>query len=133
MSVRSEVDTLGGIHLCEGVFVYTGGIYLGAGTSGLLASTSDPVGMANWSLLEGLVLDEMNGSSDTISSAEFSVGLKVISSMVDSRVYAGESHIISNNPLQSYSLSQKFRDRQTAFMSSFEDSGSLSGEFSTIL
>lgn len=75
----------------------------------------------------------MNGSSDTISSAEFSVGLKVISSMVDSRIYAGESHIISNNPLQSYSLSQTFRDRQTAFMSSFEDSGSLSGEFSTIL
>lgn len=100
-----------------------------AGTSGLL---HPPVTPLVWSMespqSSGFGFDER-----LLSSAEVSVVSGVISSVVDSRIYAGESHIISNNPLQSYSLSQKFRDRQTAFTSPFEDSGSLSGEFSTVL
>lgn len=55
--------------------------------------------------------------------------------MVDTHTYEGESHIIStlNSTLQSYSLSQEFGDRKIAFISSFEDLGSLSEEFSNIL
>lgn len=55
--------------------------------------------------------------------------------MAENHIYKGESHIIStfNSTLQSYSLSQEFGDRKIALISSFEDLGSLSEEFSNIL
>lgn len=55
--------------------------------------------------------------------------------MADTHIYWGESHIISpfDTTLQSYSLSQEFGDRKMPFISSFEDLGFLSLEFSSML
>lgn len=55
--------------------------------------------------------------------------------MADTHIYWCESHIIStfDTTLQSYSLSQEFGDRKMPFISSFEESGVLSVEFSNML